>query len=382
MTNTSSTASGKLAPPQNLPWLGITANEPYQSGDSVFDFEGYRLSIVEFDDEGRCYDRRQMVALAGELERLSDTDAIIVVFVHGWKHTGRSNDDNLENFMKVLKNTAQQQGPDGLPVLGVFVAWRGLSLFGLWLDNLTFWDRKQAGLRVSTGSPRELLGRLRHFKYERKRKGGEPLLVIIGHSFGGMIVYSALAQSLIEAASLPAHQVVPSFADLVLLVNPAFEAVRYLPIYDLMIERDAGGYTPAQLPVFVSVTAVNDLATGLAFPAGMLISLLQERTRGWQERQALLHTMGHLAWMRTHRLSGTPSQTGTAEDIGGTFLQRTNLHEHNPFWVVSATPDVVNGHGGIWLPPFVNFVQAMVARHVRRAREKRLAGTRPPNTDE
>ena len=44
--------------------------------------------------------------------------------------------------------------------------------------------------------------------------------MIVGHSFGGMIVFSALAQSLIEAASAPVGRLTPGFADLVLLVNP------------------------------------------------------------------------------------------------------------------------------------------------------------------
>jgi hypothetical protein len=204
--------------------------------------------------------------------------------------------------------------------------------------------------------------------------------VIIGHSFGGMIVYSALAQSLIEAASLPASEVVPSFADLVLLVNPAFEAVRYLAIYDLRSERDARGYTPRQLPVFVSVTALNDWATGYAFPAGMLISLIEERTRGKQECQALLHTMGHLIWMRTHTLSGSPPRTGSADQIGGAFLQRVNMHERNPL-VVSATPDIIDGHNGIWQAPFASFVHALVARHVQRAQEERRDARHTTNTE-
>jgi hypothetical protein len=125
MTSASSNATGKLAPPEELPWLGITANEPYQQGDSVFDFNSYRLAIVEFDDQGRSYDRRQMTALAGELDRLGGADALIVVFVHGWKHNGRSDDDNLQSFMQVLEDTAHQQEAGGMPVLGVYVAWRG-----------------------------------------------------------------------------------------------------------------------------------------------------------------------------------------------------------------------------------------------------------------
>ena len=71
-----------------------------------------------------------------------------------------------------------------------------------------------------------MFGRLRHYRNHRRKHGGSPLLVIVGHSFGGLVVYSALEQSLIEAASVAADHVVPSFADLVLLVNPAFTAMR------------------------------------------------------------------------------------------------------------------------------------------------------------
>jgi hypothetical protein len=81
-------------------------------------------------------------------------------------------------------------------------------------------------------------------------------------------VYSALAQSLIEATSVPADEVTPRFADLVLLVNPAIERARYLPIYDLAQVRTFAGRSSAQPPVFICATATNDWATGLALPIG------------------------------------------------------------------------------------------------------------------
>jgi alpha-beta hydrolase superfamily lysophospholipase len=67
---------------------------------------------------------------------------------------------------------------------------------------------------VAIGSVRELFGRLRRYRNRRRKDGGSPLLVIVGHSFGGMIVYSALAQSLIQAASAPVGSMTPEFADL------------------------------------------------------------------------------------------------------------------------------------------------------------------------
>jgi hypothetical protein len=350
--------------------FGLMPNAGHQPPSSISRMNGYTLSIVEFDDQGRCYDRAQMASLAAELASLDSRNAIVVVFVHGWKHDGRSDDDNLVHFQGVLAKVAAEAGQSGPAVLGVFVAWRGLSLYGLGLDNITFWDRKQAGLRVSVGAPRELFGRLRQFRRDGLHRDGAPLLVIIGHSFGGMIVYSALAQSLIEAAATQAGHVVPSFADLVLLVNPAFEAVRYLPVHDLVKERGQGSFATNQEPLFVSVTATNDWATGLAFPAGMAINRIEESTRGDEEKQALIRTMGHVRWMRTHELSS-----------GG--LRQVQFDPKNPFWVVSATPDIIDGHNGIWKDAFINFAQGFdpATRAGARAPCRRGATsrvTRPP----
>src|SRR5262245_45583879 len=182
--------------------FGLVPNKPHQNpAGAVFTEDGYTLAIVEFDDQGICYDRRQMLALATALEKLRGQGAVILVFVHGWTHNGSSDDDNLAAFRKILAQTALDAADR--PVLGVFVAWRGLSWHGpnwLPLQEVTFFSRKEAALRVALGSVRELLGRLREFRVDEITKPDtpEPVLVIVGHSFGGLIVYSAVAQSLIE----------------------------------------------------------------------------------------------------------------------------------------------------------------------------------------
>lgn len=226
------------------------------------------------------------------------------------------------------------------------------------------------------GAPHELFGRLRQYRRQRLHANGAPLLLIIGHSFGGMIVYSALAQSLIEAAATQSGHLVPSFADLVMLVNPAFEGIRYLPIHDLVKERGEGSFAENQLPVFVSVTAENDWATGMAFPAGMAISLLLERTKGWEERQALIKTMGHLSWMQTHELASQQSSQVRApafRTYGTSVLKKIRFDDKNPFWVVTAAKDIIDGHNGIWLPAFAAFVQGLLTDHAREAGIQRAA---------
>jgi len=367
----------QLAPTTPDSFIGIIGNVQHQTQGGVFPQSGYDLGIVEFDDQGRCFgDRAQMHAIMAKIEAIWSQDLIIILFVHGWKHNARTSDDNLQRFQDVLADTVKKEkvasvevGGPPRPVFGIFVGWRGKSFYDA-LDlseNLTFWGRQAAGRRVALGSVRELFGRVRQYREHRLNendgKGGnsQPLLVIVGHSFGGMIVFSALAQSLIEAASAPFDKVTPRFADLVLLVNPAFEAGRYLPIYDLVVERRASGKSTTQPPIFACVTAKNDWATGLAFPIGNAYSLVTESFRGSRERDAAVRTVGHVSWMRTHLL-----QEGGAGyeciPVDGSEA------DGNPFWVVQASPAIINGHNDIFNPKFLAFAADLVFAHVRYSR--------------
>jgi hypothetical protein len=99
-------------------------------------------------------------------------------------------------------------------IIGIYLGWRGQSLnWPLGLDNITFWDRKATALRVAQGSARELLARLRGFQRYYNKKEGNCLpdpenpslrpdckirMLLIGHSFGGWILYSATSGWLIH----------------------------------------------------------------------------------------------------------------------------------------------------------------------------------------
>lgn len=93
------------------------------------------------------------------------------------------------------------------------------------------------------------------------------MVSVLGSSIptgGGYSPYIGLSPSLIEAASTTAPHVSTRFADLVLLANPAFEATRYLPIYDLLRDGADANRVIEQPPVFVCATAINDRATGVS----------------------------------------------------------------------------------------------------------------------
>ncbi|WP_158810637.1 hypothetical protein [Beijerinckia sp. L45] len=186
-------------------------------------------------------------------------------------------------------------------------------------------------------------------------------MVITGHSFGGMIVLSALAQSLIEAASSPVGELVTSFADLVLLINPAIEAARYLPLYDLLADEEFKKRTTSQPPVFICAQAENDEPVGTFFPIGNVLHRVDEATIGQLEKDCLTHALGFVPAFRTHKLT---SPTG-----GASFaLDPPGPEQTNPFWVVGASKEVIDGHGGIWLDPFAAFLSEILFQHVSNSR--------------
>jgi hypothetical protein len=355
--------------------FGIMPNAKHQTAHGFMKGAPYELAIVEFDDQGLCYDRGQMDGVASRLDamRSDETDAIVLVFVHGWKHDARTDDENLSSFRLILSRTAKHEvlsrtaeheakpiGGLPRPVLGIFVGWRGLTGFGP-LDavaDITFWGRQAAAQRVATGSIRELFGRLRHYRNHRLNEHGNPLLVIAGHSFGGMIVFSALAQSLIQAASAPTGHVLPGFADLVLLVNPAIEAARYLPIHDLVSSQAFRGRATSQLPIFICAQADNDQAVGTAFPLGNVMRRFTQATRGDLEKECTTRALGFVKSFQTHTLSGPPGG-------GDPFvLHPSAIRQTDPFWVVRAAKEVIDGHGGIWQNSFMMFIAGIVFQHV------------------
>ena len=261
----------------------------------------------------------------------------LVVFIHGWKHNASAGDDNVDGFRKLLQTTASieanrpqiafasrgKQGPTRR-VVGVYVSWRGGSIDVPLLKEATFWSRKTAAMHVAQGSSRELFARLRGFKcvQNAKRDGtGTPAcnhppdrtdkvkIVLVGHSFGGLILYNAISGSLIESMTnaFDAEETAAApywrFADLAVLINPAFEATRYAPL-----QRIAAGakYERYETPLLVTVTSTTDSATRVFFRLGRAVNTLFEQHADAEEKNANRETIGHHRPFVTHQLAVSP----------------------------------------------------------------------------
>lgn len=382
---------------------------------SLEDHQDYLLGFVEFDDQGWFWDRRQMWALIDTLQSKEalETGLVMVVYVHGWQHNAAYEDANVTAFRSTLSRihdleqlASKEENRPPRKVAGVYVGWRGQSVNLVPFTGLTFWDRKNTANTVGHGALSELLIQLENVQishldvYDRpESKSAKTKLIVVGHSFGGQMVYSALSQILIDR--FVGEQELPpqTFGDLVVLVNPAFEASRFSPMRETAVERR--WYPAGQLPLVTIFTSENDYATKYAFPIGRWFSTFFESTRDSEQKWANRETVGHFEPYITHRLIRThkeqeekPAQQADLElkpgieaakadlalsksikerwndissknnwtlDFTGSQLRHLGKSQPlNPFYVVSVDKEIIDGHGGIWGPIFVDFMRQFI----------------------
>ena len=91
-------------------------------------------------------------------------------------------------------------------------------------------------------------------------------LIIVGHSFGGAAVYSAISDIVTErfVDTVKHGEPLKPLGNQVILLNPAFEASRHYDLNQLAVSISQ--YPTNQRPVLSIFTSEGDWATHYAFP--------------------------------------------------------------------------------------------------------------------
>jgi fermentation-respiration switch protein FrsA (DUF1100 family) len=266
--------------------------------------------FVEFDDYGNFMSRAQLL---GAVQAASDTAAAngtVLVYAHGWHNGAEHGSESVKAFQDMVERAAKLDRasyPSQLGrgnILGVYVGWRGDSIPSDGITKLasyalTFWDRKSAAHAIGqSGGAYELFLRLSAIRKINKASR----LVVHGHSFGGAIVYSSIAQAMVEQIRRDAGDSpdeMEPLADLIVLINPAFEAMRLRPQLDLARSQE---YKPNLPPRLIIITTEADQATGIAFPIGRAIATLPDAYADQHSPEQNRTAVGHYIPFVTHQL--------------------------------------------------------------------------------
>lgn len=300
--------------------------------------DNYDLLTIEFDEQGWVQGSSDLMRPSKEdhldkfFRQLSNiykenqkNGLSLVLFIHGWHHNADAKDRNVTEFRWLLRDisiaeegrtltdkTGEGAGPR---VVGIYVGWRGESLTVPYLNEVTFWERKNTAERVAQGSVRELFSRLDYFR-DRARTNGSwddlsrndrpgqgdrnVRMLTIGHSFGGLITYEALSSDFVRfAVRANDKDFVSRLGDVVVIVNPAVEGARYEAL--MVAGQRITALKAGQLPVVIVATSTADTATRKYFSWARTVSTLLERTPG-HEGDAIVKAVGHNDRYRTHDL--------------------------------------------------------------------------------
>jgi hypothetical protein len=311
-----------------------------------------------------------------------------VLFVHGWKNDAHS--ENLEDFKKLIKALTDRHAGKK-QVVGIYVAWNATWHLGI-LDNLSFWSKENLADRIAEADPVTMIvssvGALRHATLSPADQ-----FIAIGHSFGARLLFGATSQTLIYETEVAhpgqpggTYKITKSPADVVILLNPAFDAAFYGTLED--VTRVEESFSDGQPPLLVSLSSESDWATSYAFPVGQLV--------GGQSEQLERTTVGNWKPFESHVLGEESNmrlcQAGTNNAVNAAISERFDYNHmclvrlpesercpdpnlatcrhyqpFNPFLIAKVQKSIIDGHSDIWNDRFrdwlTNFIAALEVRN-------------------
>ena len=375
----------------------------------------FHLGFIEYDDQGQLRDREQMRKVLDTYSTITGTeDAVIVAFVHGWQHTAAPGDSNVESFKQLLAGishnetvASQQDKRATRKILGTYIGWRGDSSVIPILKYTTFWSRKYTAMEVGELGVTEVLLKLAKIVNLKagiamsESKPPNSRMAILGHSFGGQVVYTALQQvfadRMIDTRGDKIFQKnYKYFANMVILINPAFEALRVSTLFD-MSQEDCRDYPKGNPPSLVMLTSEADKITRYIFPyVGrnfVYFESHQDLNRNIctkdgvakitiNEFEADRTTIGHFEPYQTHKLAPLQDENirksdfdfrglkkawvgqifGSRLDFEGvklTHLGRT--HPLNPYLNIYVDGSLIKNHNDIWGKEIMGFLRDMIS---------------------
>jgi len=368
-------------------FAGCVQYAPFKPGSaSVTATPEYTLAFIEFGEQGSY---RQPSQLKRALAVIDKTDKpLVITYVHGWHNNAGSSDvDNFAVFLHELSQSRMIEA-NHYHVVGIYLGWRGEVTEVPGVKYLTFFSRKTAAERLASNY--DCFDTIAGVTQAARKHTEGQYTVLIGHSFGGLVVERAVARAL----DLISHGMTTSSsgmpADTILVLNSAADSI----LARQMIQQLNSPTGQSSPPFIVSLTSRKDSATGtwfkLATTSGSVTKHFDPVKIDGEhvsEREFFTTTPGHerrLINQRTEKIHQTiphsPDWTAVDYNLAHTPAERIFATEgrepdtfdlwqfqeiegslKGPYWDVEVNREIIQDHYDIWN----DRARAMIAAIVR-----------------
>ena len=307
------------------------------------------LAFLEFDEMGEMWDHGQLDAALHLIEtaKSKSDHPVVVTFTHGWKNNAEDRDGrqnhNVTGFEGVLDFLRRQDKYRGYPIVGIFISWRGqiVSPYYPVRQQFSYFNRESAAIRIPGARMTAALTRIM-VETHREKPGAH--LIMVGHSFGGLMLERALSQAMTDfvlrhtgrAACAPDNPGPDeAWADLVVFVNSAAAASEGKQMLNFLKDHQAtycvSPESAAQdrqqrtreRPLLLSISSLGDIATRFGMPIGHAIPFLVQKAQGsWRDYSTqadppgvtsqgsyYLSTTAHMEALQSHLIVDTDPKT-------------------------------------------------------------------------
>ncbi|MBA2304828.1 MAG: hypothetical protein H0W08_19660 [Acidobacteria bacterium] len=163
----------------------------------------YKTGFIEFHEDGSAVDPAQehkvLALIESEKRRAPGGKVITFLYVHGWKNNGDqaapgAKPKDVERFGTALGELGYRarlaNPPNPVPVVGVYIGWRGKSLKGPGLFTfISYWSRRNTANRIGGTTLTATINNV----IERTNAGSlASRVVLVGHSFGARVLEHAI----------------------------------------------------------------------------------------------------------------------------------------------------------------------------------------------
>jgi hypothetical protein len=384
-----------LAIPQafaTVPFL--VPDKPYHCGSDQMRGTTYTINFAEFKDSGEAFCSEQMMHALDQIDRArADNEKVVVlVYIHGWKNDANPDysadvckfKTEVDRLSRILKQPGEGKNS---PMVGIYLAWRGLTLSVEPFETISYWPRRTVARRVGQKDLNDAVGRI----VERVGlKRSRTTLIFVGHSFGARVLENAadaagpagkkpgfMKQHLqamqlrqralkqgdkVEAAPLPP-------ADMIIYVNAATASTvtrQTIKEWEKICKEGSDSAVCKAHPFWLAFTSTADLATGIIMPIANAVfpalssdhlHLLSAANTPWLHTHDVVERKG--ACNEHQKPTDFKCPAGVAADacFGGIRNTKQYCYEIMPveqkpsaafFWIMNVNGHVVKDHGDIW----------------------------------